>query len=236
MLIGHYGPALAIRSSPRSQPLWVYAVLVQAPDIVFFALAPFGIEELVIRGEERGPLALDLVSIPGSHSLVSTLLVAGLIGVVFGRWFDWYRGGLAALAYVSHWALDLLVHDGDLPLLPGEGEDVGLGWWRPWQLGLTLELTVLAIGCVLLLRARPDPRLRRRYLAFVAVLAVAQVVYVLVPPLEPVWVMSLGAESLYVAVAGAAWWVEREPAARQRPMNDRALTSSGESSGSGIAS
>lgn len=234
MLMGHYGPALALRSSKHSQPLWVYVLLVQAADIVFFVLAPLGVEELRIRSDETGPLALDLVDLPVTHSFLGTIAVAATVGSAVAWRADSRVGLMAAAAFASHWLLDVFVHQHDLPIWP-DGPTVGLGWWRPWQLGLTLELAVLVVGGAVLVRARHDPTTRRRYLILVGGLAGIQIVYVVLPPLEPVWVMALGAQSLYAGAALVAWWAERSDPGH-RPISARARTNNGESSGSGIAS
>jgi hypothetical protein len=64
------------------------------------------------------------------------------------------RGALVlALAVVSHWLLDAVVHRPDLPLVPGGTHLVGLGLWSSLAATLLVEVTVFAGGVWLYLRA-----------------------------------------------------------------------------------
>ena len=74
----------------------------------------------------------------------------------------------------SHWLLDLLVHRGDLPILPGNiGNlpELGFGLWRYPVVSAGLECALVVVGAVLYYRraaALPPsgsvspPELRRR--------------------------------------------------------------------------
>jgi hypothetical protein len=209
MLIGHYGAALGLRSANPTPPLWVLFIIVQTVDIAFFILSPLGIETLEFFPGVSGPLGMDLVSIPYTHSLLLNLVCAGVIlaigvGVGHARF-----GAIIAAAFFSHWALDFLVHRPDLPLTPSENTKVGLEWWSPTLLGLAVELGVLAIGGILLHRTLTTSHSRRWLLIFLSVMAVIQVGYMFLPPLEPAWVLAIGAQLLYGGLAAAAWWYER---------------------------
>jgi membrane-bound metal-dependent hydrolase YbcI (DUF457 family) len=87
-----------------------------------------------------------------THSLVGALaisLVAMIVAMIpWGR-----RNGLIIGGMVfSHWVLDLLVHRGDLPILPGNAGGLprlGLGLWAiPW-LSFLAELILILGGAYL---------------------------------------------------------------------------------------
>lgn len=211
MLIGHYGAALGLRSVSSALPLWVLFLAVQAVDIAFFILSPLGIEELQFFPGVTGPLAMDLVSIPYTHSLLLNVVYAGVI-LAIGVGVGHARvGALLAAAFFSHWAFDYLVHRPDLPLTPSEDTKVGLELWSPTTLGLTIELGVLAVGGVLLYRTIETAPARRMLLIILSAMAVVQVGYMLLPPLEPAWALAIAAQLLYVGMAAVAWWFERPP-------------------------
>ena len=104
MLAGHYAPAYFLRGRFPRISLLAFFLAVQAPDIVFFALVPLGIEHVRVDPSIRGPLGMDLVSIPYTHSLVLTL-VYGVVIVAACGWLrrSWSVGVALALAVVSHW-------------------------------------------------------------------------------------------------------------------------------------
>ena len=55
---------------------------------------------------------------------------------------------LGAVAF-SHWVLDLIVHRGDMPILPGNAGNLpllGFGLWRVPVASILLEVTLLLLG------------------------------------------------------------------------------------------
>ena len=204
MLAGHYGVAYALRARWPSTRLWQMFLAVQATDIAFSALAIAGIETLRINADRRGPLSLDLVSIPYTHSLLLTAVYAVaciLIAAVAGRMV---AGIVVGAAVISHWLLDAVVHLGDLPLTPWSAPSVGLGLWR-WPLtGLGLELGLLTGGYVWLRRALPSIARRRADILYSA-LVVVELLYTFQPAPSGVVSASVGAEVIYfVAILFAA--------------------------------
>lgn len=209
MLAGHYAAAYALKASRPAVPLWVLFVAVQAVDIVFFMLALSGIETLRVNAGQRGPLAMDLVHIPLTHSLSMTLAYAAAlvaIGVLLKR--SWH-GAVVAAALLSHWCLDLFVHLGDLPLTISGATTVGLGLWRRPVLALLLEIGLLLIAYAALRRSlRPGPA--RRWADISAALLVAiQLIYVFGPPPATVTQMAFAAEAIYLVAALLAYQVDR---------------------------
>lgn len=211
MLVGHYAPAYLLRGRRPDVPLFAFFLAVQAPDILFFVLAPLGIEHLAIRPGVSGPLAMQLQYIPYSHSLVGVIALAAAVGLVASR--VWHRAaGLAlATAVVSHWLLDLVVHVPDLPLAPGVSTRVGFGLWQFTALSALVEVSLLVASAVWLARRLPASGSACRWLyGGAAVLAVVQVPYVMWPPPQTANGLGLEAELLYVGAALLAWMVDRQ--------------------------
>ena len=208
MLAGHYGVAYALRVGRPQTRLWHLFLAVQATDIAFSALAIAGIETLRINPAGRGPLSLELVSLPYTHSLLMTVAYGAtcmLVGAVAGRLA---AGVVLGAAVISHWLLDAIVHVRDLPLAPWLPPSVGLGLWQMPLVGLALELGLLTGGYLWLRRSLTSPARHRADLCF-ALLVVVELVYTFQPAPSGIVRASAGAEVIYVVAILLAAAVDR---------------------------
>ncbi|MFI6579007.1 permease [Nocardiopsis sp. NPDC050513] len=156
MLAGHFGVAGIVKAWRPALPMGALLVAAQLPDLVFGPLALLGAETMEPAEPGLTGYGSLLITAPFSHSLVSNLVVAFLVGglthlFLRGRWGR--DAGLVLGGVVfSHWLLDLLVHRPDLPVLPAGGGDLpllGLGLWElPVATGVVEGALVLA-GTVL---------------------------------------------------------------------------------------
>jgi hypothetical protein len=97
--------------------------------------------------------SLDFVSYPISHSLLTAIGWAILIGLIYLAIRRYRRGAwVVAAAVLSHWFLDAPMHRPDLPLWPGSSIMVGAGLWNSVLLTVVLEVGILAAGLVIYLR------------------------------------------------------------------------------------
>ena len=148
MIAGHYGLAAIVKSREPQLPLWSLMLSTELLDVIFLLLLPFGIESFggsSAYGE--GTISADY-----THSLLGALIISVVAGIVamipWGR-----RNGLIIGAVVfSHWVLDLLVHRGDMPWLPGNAGNLprlGFGLWAiPW-ISAAIELALVLVGAYL---------------------------------------------------------------------------------------
>jgi membrane-bound metal-dependent hydrolase YbcI (DUF457 family) len=91
-----------------------------------------------------------------THSLLGALVLCAAFGAV--AWWRWDRrlGLLLGAVAFSHWILDLIVHRGDMPILPGNAGDLpllGFGLWRVPIVAIPLEAALLLLGVFLYWRA-----------------------------------------------------------------------------------
>jgi len=159
MFMGHYGPAVWDTQRGKGEvlvPLWIGFLAVQFMDVVFALLAITGVE-----GETRMVDGMPLFTIPYSHSLVSSLILAAIGGGLFklmrpkaGAKGFWVVFGLV----FSHWVLDLIVHRPDLPLWPGSGIELGFGIWNWPILAFSLEIGLLLAAFLYWMRVTTGPR------------------------------------------------------------------------------
>lgn len=224
MFIGHYGACFVLKRLEPRVPLWVLFLAVQLVDIAWGPLIFAGVERAEVTTAYRGSLPLELVYMPYTHSLVAALVWTA---AAFAATRYFARGigpptriGLVvAVAVLSHWLLDFVVHRPDLPLYD-DAHKVGLALWN-WPLAALALETVCYFGAWWVYcrtTPPPEPRARRGFLLLgVAVLAV-QVVVFYVPTLLPSIEFAAGLFFLtYLQLAWLARWIEKPGAAADRP-------------------
>jgi len=225
MLTGHYAPAYLLRGAFPEVSLLTLFLAVQAPDIVFFALAPLGIEHLRVDPGVRGPLGMDLTFIPYTHSLVLTLVWSAVVFAVCALALRRARLGLAlALAVASHWALDYIVHLHDLPLGPDYAVRLGLGLWKYGVAAYAFEVVLLTATAVWLARRLPSGRARLWIYISLVVLIASQTNYVLMKTPATATRLAINAELTYAFFALMAWACDRAIAKGVRPGSDLGQT------------
>lgn len=154
MFLGHYGLALAARRAAPDTSLGTTIFAAQFLDELWPLLLLAGVEQVRIVPGLMATSALDFVSYPFSHSLLTAVLWGALIGGAYFLLRRYRRGAwIVGLAVVSHWFLDAPMHRPDLPLAPGSSTLVGGGLWNSVIATFVLELGLLSLGLVLYARA-----------------------------------------------------------------------------------
>lgn len=213
MFVGHYGVAFAARGGEKRLPLWVYFLAVQWVDLVWTVLVYLGVERVHIEpgANPSGPLVFDFY--PYTHSLAAGIGWAGLAYLAY-RAYSHRQGSLRpavflALAVLSHWFLDLLVHQPDLPVYD-ENWKVGLGLWNHPMVELAVELVLLGAGLFYYFKQSPElSKWRRISTALLCLLIVAiQLVGDFGPPPSSVRVMAVSGFVLYALFTLGAYLVE----------------------------
>jgi len=209
MFIGHYGVAFGARAVEQRIPLWVYFLAVQWVDILWCVLVYLGVERVHIQPgvNPSSPLVFDYY--PYTHSLVAGLAWAL---AAYGVYFLVTRargaraaGVVLALAVLSHWLLDFVVHLPDLDIAR-ESWKVGLGLWNYPLVETLLEIALLLAGLALYFRRSPGLALGRR-IALVALclgIGVLQIGGAFGPPPPSVRAMAVAGLALYLVAAALA--------------------------------
>ena len=219
MFVGHYGVALAARGAEKRLPLWVYFLAVQWVDVVWTVLVYLGIERVSIQPgvNPSGPLVFDYY--PYTHSLAAGIAWAAIAYMGYRlltkRQGAMRVGAFLALAVLSHWFLDLLVHLPDLDLYD-ESRKLGLGLWNYPKIELAVELLLVAAGLVYYFKKCPElSRARRIGLVVLCLVIVAiQLAGNYGPPPPSVKVMAVSGFVLYALFTVAAFFIEgRQPKA-----------------------
>ncbi|HEV8682442.1 MAG TPA: permease [Actinomycetota bacterium] len=156
MVAGHFGFAAGVKAAERRAPLWALMLATAWLDVLFAPLYAAGIETLASVPGTLGGYGDVIIHADYTHSLVGAAIIAVVFGVVAA--IPWGRRVGAVLGGVvfSHWLLDLVVHRGDMSILPGDVGGlprVGFGLWREPVASIAVELALVTVGSYLYWRA-----------------------------------------------------------------------------------
>lgn len=210
MFAGHVGVALAAKVAEPRAPLGALVAATFGLDLLWPIFLVTGIESVSVSPGATAftPLAFD--SYPWSHSL-AMVLGWGALGWGLMRWFGGTRGAATVIGavVVSHWFLDFITHDPDLPLWPG-GPEVGLGLWNSVPGTLAVEGAIFLGAIILYSRAFPARDWKGR-VAFGSLVGFVTLIWVsgpFSPPPPSATAVAVVGFALWVFPFWA-WWVER---------------------------
>jgi hypothetical protein len=175
MFAGHIGAALAIgRAEPRVN-VGVFIAAALLLDLLLWIFVLLGWELVSIPADFADTHQPEFI-FPYSHGLLASLLwsaLAGVLGCVLCSPVKtkWRVAALVAIAVLSHWALDAVVHRRELPLAGPGSRSVGLGLWNNMPAALGLEATIVIVGLCLFIPATRIGRSRSVALVVLTVLA-----------------------------------------------------------------
>lgn len=156
MIAGHFGFAAAVKSRETTAPLWALMLAAAWLDVLFVPLLLAGIETLEPLPGTTDGYGGAIIHADYTHSLLGALILSALFGLVASRPFGRRVGAVLGGVVFSHWILDLVVHRGDMPLLPGNLGDLpllGFGLWQVPLASIGVELALVLIGTYLYWRA-----------------------------------------------------------------------------------
>ena len=147
MFIGHFGVALAAKKAAPNTSLGTLILAAQFLDFLWPIFVLLGVEHVRIVTGSTVVSPLDFTDYPISHSLLMAALWAVLFGGIYYAFRRNVRSALiVAVAVLSHWVLDLIVHRPDLQLRPGGETRVGLGLWDSLPATIAVELGFFGAG------------------------------------------------------------------------------------------
>ena len=155
MIAGHFGFAAAVKSRETATPLWALMLASVWLDIVFAPLL-FGGVETIEKIPGARPYGGMIIHADYTHSLVGALLLSIALSVPAILAWGRRSGVVVGLVAFSHWLLDLPVHRGDMPLLPGNAghfPKLGFGLWSHPAIAAGVELILVVAGTWLYWRA-----------------------------------------------------------------------------------
>lgn len=213
MFLGHFALAMAAKKVAPKASLGTLVLSAQFADLVWPILLLLGVEQVRISPGITRVTPLDFISYPISHSLLTQLVWALLLGAIYFAWRKDFRAASAVGALLpTHWLLDYLSHRPDMPLYPG-GPKVGLGMWNSLPLTLVVEFGLFAAGLILYIGAtRSKGGWNVTFWSFAAFLAVVYLASLFGAPPPSVRVLAFSALALWLTIPWAAWGDrQREP-------------------------
>jgi hypothetical protein len=219
MFIGHFGVGFGAKPAARKTSLGTLFLASQFIDLLWPTLLLLGVEAVAIVPGATRLTPLEFVSYPISHSLLAVAVWSILFGAAYFSIRRSARGAIVCGALVtSHWLLDALMHQPDLPLIPGGAARVGLGLWNHPAPAIALELLIFAGGLFLYLRStRSLDRVGSIGLAtLVAFLLLVHCSNLLGPPPPSVAAIAWLGHAQWLLVAWA-YWVDRHRAPTEAP-------------------
>ncbi len=213
MFVGHYGVAFATRGVEKKLPLWAYFLAVQWVDVVWTMLVFLGVERVSIQPgvNPSGPLVFDYY--PYTHSLAAGMAWAAIAFMGY-RVITHMRGSqrvaaILALAVLSHWFLDLIVHKPDLDIYD-ESRKVGLGLWNHPVIEVIVEYMLLFGGMLFYFKKSTGLSVKRRIARVVLgiFMSLVQLAGSFGPPPPRVKAMSVSGFGLCALFTGLAAWAE----------------------------
>lgn len=153
MFIGHFALGFGAKSVTPRVSLGALFLAAQLIDLLWPTFLLLGIERVQIAPGATVVTPLVFEHYPYSHSLLAVLGWAVLLGVAYLLLRRDRRGAVMLGALVlSHWLLDLVVHQPDLPLLSWSSVVLGFNGWSSLWLTLAIEVPLFALGVWLYVR------------------------------------------------------------------------------------
>lgn len=224
MFIGHFGVALAAKKVTPRTSLGTLVMAAQFVDLIWPVFLLLGVERVLIAPGATAVTPLDFLNYPLSHSLLADIGWAFLVAGIYQLLTRNTRGAVCLwFVVISHWLLDALTHQPDLPLYPGSSTYVGLGLWNSVFWTLVVEGAIFFIGARIYARAtHPRDRIGAyAYRSFIIFLVLIYLINIFGSPPPSERAVAWASLSLWLLVLWA-WWVDRRrlpgPPPRRGPL------------------
>ena len=218
MFVGHYAAAFALKGKEKDASLGMLFIATQFVDILFFPFVLLGIENLKFVKGFTAVNDFNMDYYPFTHGLLASLLWAGLFFVLYFFVFAKNKVNkksiaiVMALAVLSHWFTDLIVHTPDLPLVSGEPK-FGFGLWNNKALTFAVEAVLLILGLRYYIKRTKAISSIGKYAGIVFVLFLLLINYLnlfVLPANDDIQSLTISALVFYFLFAIIAQYVDRK--------------------------
>lgn len=220
MFIGHFGAAFASKKIDNHLSLGTAFLASQFIDLLWPILLIFGIERVAIDPGNTAFTPLDFYYYPFSHSMVSVLFWAALLGIIYYLIKKNKKDSLLVGALVfSHWILDLITHRPDLQIAPGVNYKIGFGLWNSVAATIIIEGLIYFLGIYLFLQVFKN-RSKIKRIGLWALIALQVIIYIANiagPPPPDVNAIGYAGLGLWLFVAWA-YWVDKKIDKEEAPV------------------
>ena len=221
MFAGHVGAALVIGRAERRVNVGAFIAAALLLDMLLWILILLGWESVFIPSNFASTHQPEYV-FPYSHGLAASLTLSAIAAAGF-VWCahlpvaKWRAAALIAAAVFSHWLLDALVHQPEMPLAGARSIKVGLALCQSMPAALAIESAIVVAGLWLFM---PGSGLSRGKSLALAALVLLVLVFTVVgmtiaPPPPSALAMAGSSLVTLVVVCALACWLGRLPSERQ---------------------
>jgi hypothetical protein len=213
MFLGHFAAAFASKKADPSVSLGSSILAAQWLDLIWpiFLLADMEHAEIAPEG---AVVPITFTDYPISHSLAAVLSWAVLIGAIY-YFFTRNKRGMVVmgLLVVSHWFLDLTVHEPDLPLFITSEKRFGLGLWHYKIMALIFEIGLYAGAVYLYFKSNRNLSRKKVIVTWslIIFLFVIHVMNTFGPPPKEIKQIAVVGLSQWILVAWGYWADYKSP-------------------------
>jgi hypothetical protein len=219
MLVGHYAVGLAAKSAEPKVDLGTLVLAAMIPDLAWSVFMILGIEHVQFTPERGAGNYFHATNIAMSHSLLMNSIWAALLAGAYGFRKHYPRGALFVfMAALSHWLLDFISHQPDMPLAPGVTKYYGLGLWTSIPATLILEGGFWLSAIILYIRATHAKSQAGNYVFWSGIAVLSLLWWSNIAGLPPRNLRTAPVASLVIFSLSVAWayWVNRLRPTRSR--------------------
>jgi hypothetical protein len=152
-------------------------------------------------------------------SVLWSTLAGAVAFLCYSRYqtMKWWAAILIAVAVFSHWLLDVIVHQPELPIAGANSPTIGLGLWQAMPVALVVEAIFVLVGLFLFLPGSGLSRGKSLGLALLSVvILVFTVVGMTIAPPPPSTVAMAGSSLVTLTiVCTLALWLGSHPRTAQ---------------------
>jgi hypothetical protein len=226
VFIGHFGVAFAAKKVAPRTSLGTLVLAAQFVDLIWPFFLLMGVERVIISPGTTEVTPLYFISYPLSHSLLADLGWASLFAGIYKLVKRDSRGAICLwFVVISHWLLDALSHQPDLPLFPGSSIHIGLGLWNSRFWTILVEGAIFVVGVGMYARATHarDGTGVLAFRSFVVLLLLLYVLNVFGPPPPSETAIAYSALGMWLFVLWA-YWLDRHRLAGPPARRDGLIT------------
>jgi membrane-bound metal-dependent hydrolase YbcI (DUF457 family) len=218
MFIGHFSLGLGLKRADKTLSLGLLFIATQLPDLIYGFNLLTGIEKVNIVASSNPLTAAEYPFYPYSHSLLATLLWAGLVALIILA--ATHRSSqqksktalIMSTAVLSHFFLDVITHNPDIDLLGNGAFKIGLGLWNSPVASYIVEAVLLVTGLWIYLRATKGATLSGKYglPSLTAILLILNAVSTFGPPPTNIGYFAVMVLVAYLGTIFAAFWLDKK--------------------------
>ena len=167
MFIGHYAFAFGLKRFVKKLSLGWLFIAVALADLLWAGFILLGWEKVRIVPGITKLSPIDLIRIPYSHSLLSTLILVALALLILNflpldKPTRKRMGTIFAIAISSHFILDVISHRPDMPIFFSDSPKIGLGLWNHVFWSYFIETGIFVTGFLMYILAMGELSLGKK--------------------------------------------------------------------------